>query len=74
MITIFNRKRLNREMNLVRKMSADKLFDQFLMIFQNNENIQKQFPNLEGEVKFHRNNYYKVIDQLNSERIIRKSK
>ncbi len=74
MITIFNRKRKNREMNLVRKMSADHLFDNFLMIWQNNEKIQKEFPNLEGQIKFHRNNYYKVIDQLNSERIIRKNK
>ncbi len=51
-------------MNLIRKSSADKLFDDYLIIWQSNPKLQKQYPNLENETKFHRNNYYKVIEQL----------
>ncbi len=64
---LLSRRWRNREMNIIRKMSADKLFDEFLMIFQNNENIRKEFPTLENEIKFHRNNYYKVIEQLKNQ-------
>ncbi len=59
---IFRKKRF--EMNLIRKSSADKLFDDYLIIWQSDPKLQKQYPNLENETKFHRNNYYKVIDQL----------
>ncbi len=52
-----------KEIKTIRKASANTLYDNFLMIYKSNRKIRKQYPNLINEIRFHRDNYYDIIDK-----------
>ncbi len=47
----------------IRKASANNLYDDFIIIFKYNRKIRKKYPNLLDKIRFHRDNYYDLIDK-----------
>ncbi len=52
-----------KNIKTIRKASANNLYDKFIIIYKSNRKIRKQNPNLLGEIRFHRDNYYDLIDK-----------
>ncbi len=57
-----NTDKLNK-IKTIRKASANSLYDKFIIIYKSNRKVRKQNPNLLGEIRFHRDNYYNLIDK-----------
>ncbi len=57
-----NINKLNK-IKTIRKASANTLYDKFIMINNSNRKVRKQNPNLLNEIRFHRDNYYDLIDK-----------
>lgn len=54
--------KLKQEIKSMRKNSVNDLFDKFIIIFDSNEKVRKENPNLKNEIRFHRNNLFDLID------------
>ncbi len=53
------------QIKIIRKASANNLYDKFMIIYESNRKIRKENPNLLNEIRFHRKNYYDLIDKYN---------
>ncbi len=49
----------------VRKASANTFYDNVIIAFKSNRKLRKKQPNLLNELRFHRDNYYLIIDKHN---------
>ncbi len=47
---------------IIRKASANTFYDNVMIAFKSNKKLQRQQPNLLNELRFHRDNYYYLID------------
>ncbi len=55
---------MNKDIKLIMKASANTTYDKVLIAFKNNKELQNKFPSLNDEIRFVRDNHYKLIDDL----------
>ncbi len=48
---------------IMRKTSANTFYDNVMIAYKSNRKLRKQYPNLLSELRFHRDNYYDLIDK-----------
>ncbi len=53
----------HEQIKQIRKASANRYYDKVMIAFRSNRKLRKQQPNLLNETRFHRDNYYDLIDK-----------
>ncbi len=55
---------MNKDIKLIMKASANNTYDKVLIAFKNNKELRSKYPSLDEEIRFVRDNHYKLIDGI----------